>query len=85
MQASIYYAFRSMSDFESKMGAANLAQVSSSEVIMPASRWLTCPDVDQQAPYPTVCAIRTEELGQSGLSATSTRPVPAPESNAPGL
>jgi hypothetical protein len=53
------------------MGAANLAQVSLSEVIMPPPRRLTCPDVDQQAPCPTVCSVRIEGVrGSNPLSST---------------
>ena len=55
-------AFRGMSDFGSEMGAANLPQVSSGEVTMPPSRWLTCSNVGQQASCPTVCSVRIEVL-----------------------
>jgi hypothetical protein len=71
VQASIQRASSGMSDFGSEMGAANLAQVSLSEVIMPPPRRLTCPDVDQQAHCPTVCSVRIEGvMGSNPLSST---------------
>jgi hypothetical protein len=56
------------------MGAANLAQVRPSEVTTPPSRWLTCPEVGQQATYPTVCSVRIEVISRnpSGDSTVAT-------------
>jgi hypothetical protein len=71
VQESIHRACSGMSDFGSEMGAANLAQVRSSEVTMPPSRWLTCLDVGQQALCPPVCSVRIEGVrGSNPLSST---------------